>query len=101
LAHSGFPITRGFCYELGYSVRRFYWGVALLRSARVMKPRGRTLMVEDFVEAEQRVNAKYQALKKAPDARMMFACLSIYQSRRGKPFDIGGGFAIHITQGGK
>jgi len=38
---------------------------------------------------------------KAPDARMMFACLAIYQSRHGKPFDIGGGFAIHITQGGK
>lgn len=68
LAHSGFPITRGFCYELGYSVRRFYWAVGLLRSARVMKPRGRTLMVDDFVEAERRVNAKYQSLKKAPDA---------------------------------
>ncbi len=36
---------------------------------------------------------------KHPDPRMMFACLAIYQARTGKAWNIGGGFAIHITQG--
>lgn len=39
---------------------------------------------------------------KHPDPRVMFACLAIYQSKTGKPWPIGGGFEIRITQtGGK
>ena len=36
---------------------------------------------------------------KHPDPRLMFAVLAIYQSKTGKPFPIGGGFEIRITQG--
>lgn len=39
-------------------------------------------------------------ITKHPDPRLMFAVLAIYQSKTGKPFPIGGGFEIRITQSG-
>lgn len=68
LAFNDYPISRQFCYELGYSERRYYWAVGLLRSARVMAPRGRRLLIDEFSVAEQQVHSRYQFLKSQPNA---------------------------------
>lgn len=68
LAMNDMPVSRQFMYELGYSERRYYWAIGLLRAARVMAPRGRRLADTDFVTAEQRLQSKYESLKTDKDA---------------------------------
>lgn len=68
LAMNDMPTSRQFMYELGYSERRYYWAIGLLRAARVMAPRGRRLADMDFVTAEQRLQSKYDQLKNERDA---------------------------------
>lgn len=68
LTMNGYPISRGFMYELGYSERRYYWAIGLLRAARIMAPRGRKLADTDFQTAEARLQAKYESLKADGDA---------------------------------
>lgn len=63
-----YPISRGFMYELGYSERRYYWAIGLLRAARIMAPRGRKLADMDFQTAEARLQAKYESLRSDHDA---------------------------------
>lgn len=68
LTMNDYPISRQFMYELGYSERRYYWAIGLLRAARVMAPRGRRLADLDFATAEQRLQGKYDQLKSDKDA---------------------------------
>lgn len=68
LAMNDMPVSRQFMYELGYSERRYYWAIGLLRAARVMAPRGRRLADVDFKTAEQRLQSKYESLKSDKDA---------------------------------
>lgn len=68
LAASGYPTSRQFFCELGYSERRYYWAIGLLRSARVMAARGRRLADLDFQTAEAKVRARYDALKNDQNA---------------------------------
>lgn len=68
LAMNDYPISRGFMYELGYSERRFYWAIGLLRAARIMSPRGRRLADTDLKTAESKLQAKYESLKADADA---------------------------------
>lgn len=68
LAYNDFPTSRQFFYELGYSERRYYWAVGLLRAARVMTAKGRGLMVDDIETAESRLQARYNTLKTQVDA---------------------------------
>ena len=68
MAFNDFPTSRQFFYELGYSERRYYWAVGLLRAARVMTAKGRGLMVDDFATAESRLQGKYNSLKAQVDA---------------------------------
>jgi hypothetical protein len=62
------PTSRQFMHELGYSERRYYWAIGLLRAARVMAPRGRRVADVDFKTAEQRLQSKYESLKTEQDA---------------------------------
>lgn len=68
LAMNDMPTSRQFMYELGYSERRYYWAIGLLRAARIMAPRGRRLADVDFKTAEQRLQSKYESLKNEGDA---------------------------------
>lgn len=68
LAMNDYPISRGFMRELGYSERRYYWAIGLLRAARIMAPRGRRLADLAFQDAESRLQAKYESLKNDRDA---------------------------------
>lgn len=68
LAMNDMPVSRQFMYELGYSERRYYWAIGLLRAARIMAPRGRRLADLDFKTAEQRLQSKYESLKNEQDA---------------------------------
>lgn len=68
LASNDYPLSRGFMYELGYSERRFYWSIGLLRAARIMAPRGRRLADLTFQAAESKLQAKYESLKADGDA---------------------------------
>lgn len=79
LASNGYPTSRKFCYDLGYSERRYYWAIGLLRAARVMAPRGRALVVEDFATADTRLQSKYNALKGQPNA---LETLRVYMPRK-------------------
>lgn len=63
LQASGFHLSRHFAYRIGYSNRRYYWALGLLRAARVMQPRRTTLIVDDFQTAEQKVKTRYEQLK--------------------------------------
>lgn len=67
LAMNDMPTSRQFMYELGYSERRYYWAIGLLRAARIMASRGRRLADLDFVTAEQRLQSKYESLKNETD----------------------------------
>lgn len=68
LAANGYPTSRQFFYELGYSERRYYWAIGLMRAARVMSPRGRRLADLDWQTAESKLRARYDALKDDPNA---------------------------------
>lgn len=68
LAMNEMPTSRQFMHELGYSERRYYWAIGLLRAARIMAPRGRRLADVDFKTAEQRLQSKYESLKNEGDA---------------------------------
>lgn len=68
LAMNDMPVSRQFMHELGYSERRYYWAIGLLRAARVMAPRGRRLADVDFKTAEQRLQSRYESLKNEGDA---------------------------------
>lgn len=68
LQASGYTISRRFVYELGFSERRYSWALGLLRSARVVSPRGASWWVDDFVTAETRLQAEYDKLKGQPNA---------------------------------
>jgi len=79
LASNGYPTSRQFFYELGYSERRYYWAIGLLRSARVMAPRGRALLVGDFITADSKLHAKYNTLKQHPNVLEM---LRVYMPKK-------------------
>lgn len=68
LQSSGYTISRRFVYELGFSERRYSWALGLLRSARVVSPRGASWWVDDFATAETRVKAEYDKLRGQPNA---------------------------------
>lgn len=68
LAANDYPTSRQFFYELGYSERRYYWAIGLLRAARVMAPRGRRLADIDFQTAETKLRARYEVLKNDANA---------------------------------
>lgn len=68
LAANDYPTSRQFFYDLGYSERRYYWAIGLLRAARIMAPRGRRLADMDFQSAESRLKNKYESLKSDGDA---------------------------------
>lgn len=68
LKFDGFPVGRGYCYELGISERRYFWAMGLLRSARVVAPRGASWLIEDFITADQRLRSTYDRLKNEPTA---------------------------------
>ena len=68
LAMNDYPLSRGFMYELGYSERRYYWAIGLLRISRIMTPRVRSLAEMTFQAAESKLQAKYEALKNDHDA---------------------------------
>lgn len=68
LTMNDYPISRQFMYELGYSERRYYWAIGLLRAARVMAPRGRRMADVDFQTAESKLQSKYESLKADKDA---------------------------------
>jgi hypothetical protein len=68
LAANGYPTSRQFFYELGYSERRYYWVIGLMRAARVMAPRGRRLADLDFQTAETKLRARYDVLKNDANA---------------------------------
>jgi hypothetical protein len=63
LKFDGFPVGRGYCYELGISERRYFWAMGLLRSARVVSPRGSRWLVDDFNVADHKLKANYECLK--------------------------------------
>lgn len=68
LAANGYPTSRQFFYELGFSERRYYWAIGLLRAARIMAPRGRRLADLDFQQAEAKLKSRYENLKNDGDA---------------------------------
>ena len=39
-------------------------------------------------------------LTKSPDARLMLCVAAIHQARSGRPFNLGGGFAVRLTMEG-
>lgn len=76
---NGYGTGRGFCYEIGISERRYFWAVGLLRSARVMAPRGHAWLVDDFVTAEAKVKGEYERIKAQPNALEM---LRLYMPKK-------------------
>lgn len=68
LAANDYPTSRQFFYDLGYSERRYYWAIGLLRAARIMAPRGRRLADMDFQSAEAKLKSRYENLKNDGDA---------------------------------
>jgi hypothetical protein len=79
LRYSGYPVGRGYCHQLGYSERRYFWAMGLLRSARVVSARGSRWLVDDFVTAEAKVKASYERLKDQPNALEM---VRLYMPRK-------------------
>lgn len=79
LAFNDFPTSRQFFYELGYSERRYYWAIGMLRAARVMAAKGRRLLVDDFQTAENKLQTKYETLKAQVDA---LEVLRIYMPKK-------------------
>lgn len=79
LKFGGFPVGRGYCYAVGFSERRYFWAMGLLRSARVVSPRGHRWIVDDFITADKRVDANYERLKVQPNALEM---LRMYMPRK-------------------
>ncbi|MEZ4622089.1 MAG: hypothetical protein R2867_42185 [Caldilineaceae bacterium] len=68
LGFNEFPLSRRFCNELGFSTRRYYWAIGLLRSARLMDVRGRQIVADDFALAERKLQGRYDSLKTTVDA---------------------------------
>ena len=66
LQASGYKPTRSLCLGIGISERRFFWGVGLLRYARIMD--GSEFADLDFNMAESRLHTQYERLKLQPDA---------------------------------
>lgn len=71
LRTSGIPISRRYAYEMGYSERRYTWALGLLRSARVISPRGYAWLVKDFATADAKLEREYKRLKEQPNALEM------------------------------
>jgi hypothetical protein len=65
---SDYTISRRFVYELGISERRYSWALGLLRSARIVAPRGSSCLIDDFITAEARLKTEYERLKGRPNA---------------------------------
>ena len=66
LQASGYKPTRTLCLGIGISERRFFWGIGLLRYARIME--GNEFEDMDFNMAESRLHDQYKRLKTLPDA---------------------------------
>ena len=71
LKYDGFPVGRGYCYALGFSERRYFWAMGLLRSARVVSARAQNWLVEDFITADTKLHASYERVKGQPNALEM------------------------------
>ncbi len=56
------PISRDFAQDAGMSRTKFLWAVALLRSCRIMAPRGREFLIDDIATAETRLTCKHNDL---------------------------------------
>ncbi len=65
---SDYSVSRRFLYEIGISERRFSWALGLLRSARIVSPRGSSCLIDDFASAENRLKATYERLRGQPNA---------------------------------
>ena len=72
LQASGYKPTRTLCLGIGISERRFFWGIGLLRYARIME--GNEFADMDFNMAESRLHDQYKRLKILPDALKSSVC---------------------------
>jgi hypothetical protein len=69
IAHAaGEPISRAYFQTAGISRTKRYWGIGLLRAAKIMDRTNMQFVVEDFVTAEKRLLSKFSELSTAPDA---------------------------------
>ncbi len=62
------PISRAYFKAAGISRHKRYWGIGLLRCARIMDRTSMRFVVDDFITAEHRLSAKVAELASAPDA---------------------------------
>lgn len=79
LRYSGYSIGRGFCYQLGYSERRYFWAMGLLRSARIVSARGSAWLVDDFRTAEDKLRTCHDRIKSQSNALEM---VRLYMPRK-------------------
>lgn len=71
LRTNGLPVSRRYAYAIGYSERRYTWALGLLRSARIISPRGYAWLVPDFQTADAKLDREYNRLKGQPNALEM------------------------------
>lgn len=64
----GEPISRGEMAAMGISRTKRYWGIGLLRFARIMERTTTKFLIDDFVTAEKRLECKYEELVACPNA---------------------------------
>jgi len=62
------PIARDFAQDAGMTRTKFLWAIALLRSCRIMAPRGREFLIDDIATAETRLTCKHNDLITRPNA---------------------------------
>ena len=65
---NGEPISREEFKAVGISTTKRYWGIGLLRYARIMERTSTQFLIDDFVTAEQRLECKYNELVLCPNA---------------------------------
>ena len=64
----GEPISRQELAAMGITRTKRYWGIGLLRFARIMERTTTKFLIDDFVTAEKRLECKYEELVACPNA---------------------------------
>lgn len=64
----GEPISREELRAAGVTRIKRYWGIGLLRYARIMDRTSSKFLIDDFLTAEKRLECKYDELMQCPNA---------------------------------